>query len=62
MRQFFKIMKFEYLNYTKNKIFIALTLLIILVIGAVLSFPRIKELNKTDTEIINEVPEKKSRK
>ena len=57
MRQFFKIMKFEYLNYTKNKIFIALTLLIILVIGAVLSFPRIKELNKTDTEIINEVPE-----
>jgi len=50
-------MKFEYLNYTKNKIFIALTLLIILVIGAVLSFPRIKELNKTDTEIINEVPE-----
>lgn len=41
MKQFEKILKFELKYYFKNKIFVGTTILLVLVIAAVMSFPRI---------------------
>ncbi len=41
MKQFFSVLKFEYFNYTKTKPFIILTTAMILLIGAVLFYPRV---------------------
>lgn len=43
MKQFFKVFKFEYGNYAKNKVFIGVTLALLIIITGVLFFPRIKE-------------------
>lgn len=43
MKQFFTVFRFEFKNYAKNKVFIAITLLAILLLGGVLFFPRVKE-------------------
>lgn len=43
MKQFLNILRFEYLNYAKNKIFIGFTAVLIVLIGVVLSFPRISQ-------------------
>lgn len=43
MRQFMTIFKFELASYLKNKIFIGITILMVLLIAGALSFPRIKE-------------------
>lgn len=40
MKQFWNILKFEYLNYAKTKIFIILTAILVVVMGVVLFFPR----------------------
>ena len=40
MKQFFTIFKFELSGYLKNKIFTGLTVILILVMAAVLFFPR----------------------
>lgn len=44
MKQFSKIFKFELKNYTKNKTFVGTTVLLVVVIAAVMFFPRIMEL------------------
>ncbi|HIS70354.1 MAG TPA: ABC transporter permease [Candidatus Gallacutalibacter stercoravium] len=44
MKQFMQVLRFEFLNYAKSKVFIILTVLIVLVVGVVLSFPRITQL------------------
>lgn len=41
MKQFFNIFKFEFGSYLKNKVFIGVTLALILVVGVVLFWPRI---------------------
>lgn len=41
MNQFKKILKFELKNYTNNKIFIGVTIFLVVVIAAVMFFPRI---------------------
>ena len=43
MSKFFAVFKFEFNKYLKSKVFIILTLLVVLVIGGLLSFPRIQE-------------------
>jgi len=43
MKQFFTVFKFEFKNYAKNKPFIIITALLVVVIGVVLSFPRIQQ-------------------
>lgn len=51
MKQFEKILKFELKYYFKNKIFVGTTILLVLVIAAVMSFPRIAGfLQKSDSE------------
>ncbi len=45
MKQFFNILKFEFLNYAKAKSFIILTMVLIVLIGGVLSYPRFKKNN-----------------
>lgn len=40
MKQFLTILRFEYLNYAKNKVFVGITAFLILLIGVVLCFPR----------------------
>lgn len=40
MKQFWSILKFEYLNYAKTKVFVILTALLVVVMGVVLFFPR----------------------
>lgn len=49
MRQFGKILNFELKYYFKNKIFVGVTVLLVLIIAAVMSFPRISELFKSDS-------------
>lgn len=48
MKQFGKILAFELKYYFKNKIFVGVTLLLVLIIAAVMSFPRISALFKSD--------------
>ena len=43
MKQFFNIFKFEFGSYLKNKVFIGVTLVLVLVIGVVLFWPRISD-------------------
>lgn len=40
MKQIWTVLKFEYLNYLKNKIFLGVTIGVVVVLGVVLSFPR----------------------
>ena len=47
MKQFLNILKFEFLGYLKNKIFIGITFSVILLIGLVLSYPRIFSMLNT---------------
>ncbi len=49
MKQFGTIFKFELRNYLKNKIFVGVTLLFVLVIAAVMFFPRFSGLFDTDS-------------
>lgn len=55
MRQFFSILRFEYLNYAKTKIFIVLTAALVVLVGVLLSYPRISELIDS-TKDPSEVP------
>lgn len=51
MKQLFTVFKFELYNYYKNKMFIGITLALVLIIAGVLSFPRIMEtFDKNDSE------------
>lgn len=43
MKQFLTVFRFEFKNYAKNKVFIAITLIAILLLGGVMFFPRVKE-------------------
>ncbi|HEX3027221.1 MAG TPA: ABC transporter permease [Clostridia bacterium] len=43
MKQFWTVFKFEFKNYAKNKSFIIVTALLVVVIGVVLSIPRIQQ-------------------
>ena len=51
MKQFLTVFRFEFKNYAKNKVFIAITLLAILLLGGVLFFPRLKEAFSSDTQV-----------
>ena len=42
MKQFFRVFRFEYGNYAKDKIFIGLTAVLLALVTAVLFFPRFK--------------------
>lgn len=44
MRQFGTVLKFEFTHYLKSKVFVGITLAGVLIIAALLSFPRIKDL------------------
>lgn len=50
MKQFSTVFRFEFKNYAKNKVFIAITLLAILLLGGVLFFPRVKEAFSSGTQ------------
>ncbi len=52
MKQFGKILKFEFKNYLENKIFMGITIFLVAVIGIVMFFPRIMsnfDFNGNDT-------------
>jgi len=48
MKQFGKILKFELKSYVKNKAFVGITIFLVLLIAAVIFFPRIAVLFKSD--------------
>ncbi len=48
MKQFGKILKFELKYYFKNKVFVGVTLFLVLLIAAVMFFPRIASFFKSD--------------
>ena len=50
MKQFGKILSFELKNYLKNKVFIGITVVLILVIAVVMNIPRITSLLETENE------------
>lgn len=50
MRQFNTILKFELKNYFKNKIFIGITLFLVIVITAVMFFPRVKAVFTSESD------------
>lgn len=43
MKQFWTVFRFEFNNYLKNKAFLIVTVLLVIVVGVVLSIPRIQE-------------------
>lgn len=48
MKQFGKILKFELKYYLKNKVFVGVTVFLVLLIAGVMFFPRIMDVFKTD--------------
>ena len=48
MKQFGKILKFELKNYAKNKVFVGITIFLMVVIAVVMFFPRISAMFKSD--------------
>ena len=44
MKQFGKILNFEFKNYIKNKVFVGVTIFLVVIIAAVMFFPRIASL------------------
>ena len=58
MKQFGKILKFELKNYLANKVFVGITLVLVVLIAAVLFFPRITESFKSadDTPAADNLP------
>lgn len=48
MKQFWKILKFELGNYFRNKVFMGITIFIVVVMGVVMFFPRITAAIKDD--------------
>ncbi len=55
MGQFGSIFRFELMSYLKNKIFIGVTAVIVVVIACMLSFPRVQEMiSKEDADIVVE--------
>lgn len=48
MRQFLSIFRFEFNNIVRTKIFMVLTVVLMLVIGVVLSFPRFSSGEKEE--------------
>lgn len=48
MRQFGKIFKFEFKYYMKNKVFVGVTLFLVLLIAGVMFFPRVMDAFKTE--------------
>lgn len=48
MKQFGKIFKFELKNYAKNKAFVGVTILLMVIIAGIMFFPRITALFKSD--------------
>ncbi len=58
MKQFGKILKFELNGYLKNKIFLGVTIFLVLLIAVVMFFPRIAAAIKSDdnVEITSEYP------
>lgn len=50
MKQFGKILKFELKSFFKNKIFVGITVFLVLLIAAVMFFPRISPIFKDDTD------------
>lgn len=57
MKQFFTVFKFEFKNYTKTKSFIIVTAMLVLIIGVVLSIPRIQQMMNNGSN--NHEPSKK---
>lgn len=51
MKQFGKILKFELKYYLKNKIFVGITIFLVLLIAAVMCFPRISALFKSEDSV-----------
>lgn len=54
MKQFSTILKYELKNYLKNKVFVGITVFIVLVIAVVISFPRMSSLFESDNEDVTE--------
>ena len=48
MKQFGKILKFELKYYLKNKVFVGVTVFLVLLIAGVMIFPKITESFKSD--------------
>lgn len=56
MRQFGKIFKFELLNYTKNKVFVGVTIFLVIAMALLMFFPRFIELfDKNEEEFPTEI-------
>lgn len=58
MNQFFIILKFELQHYFKNKIFVGITIFLVLAIGIVMFFPRISGLFERGSESVGEEDKK----
>ncbi len=54
MKQFKIIFSFEYFNYAKNKIFIGLTAVLIIIMAAVLFYPRLSQSKTADINIFQD--------
>jgi ABC-2 type transport system permease protein len=50
MRQFQKILQFEFKNYLANKIFVGVTIFLVALIAIVMYFPRITEVFQSETD------------
>ena len=55
MKQFGKILKFELKHYFKNKIFVGVTIFLVILIAVVMCFPRILDLVKKEETAASDV-------
>ena len=58
MTQFGKIFKFELLNYVKNKVFVGVTIILIIAMAILMFFPRFIELFDSEDEQLPSTDEK----
>lgn len=58
MRQFGKIFKFELLNYVKNKVFVGVTIFLVVAMAILMFFPRFIELFDSEDEQLPSTDEK----
>lgn len=60
MRQFWSILRFEFYNYAKSKLFIGLTVAVVVVLGVLLSFPRFTSGEQDGADGVNDAAEKQT--
>ena len=56
MKQFWTVFRFEFMNYLRNKVFVGITIALVVLVAGLLFFPRIMSLFETEGETAEQTP------